>query len=123
MGAEINMGTCKTLYQFWGNKIAQSLFVEGKTIINLASKEYSRCVQEYLTDDIEFITCRFGTLRGGKLTEQGTQVKIARGEMVRFMAENSVDNPCELKNFNRLGYRCCEELSDGTTYTFIREWQ
>jgi hypothetical protein len=121
MGAEINMGACKTLYQFWGGQIAQHLFVESKTIINLASNEYSRCVQEYLADDISFITCRFGVIKSGKIAQQGTQVKIARGEMVRFMAENNIQQPRELKSFDRLGYSFRPELSDEALYTFIRD--
>ena len=123
MGAKINMGIYTNLYQFWGGKIAQSLFVEDKTIINLASAEYSRCVQDYLSQDINFITCRFGSLNGDKFIQKGTQAKIARGEMVRFMAENNIQAPFELKDFNHLGYKFSNELSDNSTYTFITEGQ
>ena len=120
MQAQINMGPCANLYQFWGAKIAQELFVGGKTILNLASKEYSRCVSDYLTEDIRFVTCRFGRLRDGRLVEQGTQVKIARGEMVRFLAENKIEDIEALKAFDRLGYVYESGLSSRDELVFVQ---
>ena len=38
----------KDLYEYWSDKIANSLFEETNLIINLASKEYSKCVEKYL---------------------------------------------------------------------------
>ena len=49
---------------------------------------------------------------------KGTYAKMARGEMVRFMAEKSVRNAEELKNFDRLGYVFREALSTDREYVF-----
>ncbi len=38
------------------------------------------------------ITCVFGELIDGKVKEKGTMVKMARGEMVRYMAENHIED-------------------------------
>ena len=46
---------------------------------------------------------------------------MARGEMVRFMAENHIENPEDLQKFNRLGYRFREDLSSETEYIFERK--
>ena len=46
--------------------------------------------------------------------------KIARGEMVRFMAENSIENPEDIKKFDRLGYAFRHGLSSDTEYIFER---
>ena len=46
---------------------------------------------------------------------------MARGEMVRFMAENNIENPEEIKTFDRLGYKFSENHSDKSTYVFIKE--
>ena len=46
---------------------------------------------------------------------------MARGEMVRFLAEIQAVLPEEAKQFNRLGYRFREELSDASTYVFVKE--
>ena len=47
--------------------------------------------------------------------------KIARGEMVRFMAENSIENPEDIKNFDRLGYSFWSDLSSDAEYVFERK--
>ena len=40
--------------------------------------------------------------------------------MVRFMAENGIENPEEIKGFNRLGYIFRDDLSSETEYVFER---
>ncbi len=44
-------------------------------IVNLASKEYSKCIEKYLTPDINYITCVFGEYKGDKVIEKGTYAK------------------------------------------------
>ena len=111
----------KDLYDYWGQSIAAVLFSETDCVINLASKEYSRCVSRYLSDEIWFLTCVFGERKDGKVVEKGTMCKMARGEMVRSMAQHQLEHPEELKGFDRLGYRFHPEESDDTTYVFIKE--
>ena len=41
--------------------------------------------------------------------------------MVRFMAENSIEDPEEIKNFDRLGYAYRDNLSSETEYIFERK--
>ena len=43
-----------------------------------------------------------------------------RKEMVRFMAENNISKPEEMKQFNRLGYRFADHLSTDMEYVFIK---
>ena len=95
-------------------------FRETDTIINLASKEYSKAVSSYLIPDIRFITCVFGEYKDGKIIEKGTFAKMARGEMVRFMAERRAESPEDMKKFDRLGYRFAPEESDEKTYVFVK---
>ena len=56
----------------------------------------------------------------GKIVEKGTMCKMARGEMVRYMAENEITEPEQLKCFDRLGYGFCSEYSDGNNFVFIK---
>lgn len=93
---------------------------ESRTIINLASREYSRCIEKYLLPEDIFVTCFFGESAGGKLVQKGVYAKMARGEMVRFMAENRIETPEEMKKFNRLGYEFRDDLSDDSTFIFLR---
>lgn len=110
----------KTLYEFWNDKIAKSIFYESHYIINLASKEYSKSISRHLKGNTKIINCIFGQLIHGRVIEKGTLVKMARGEMVRFMAENNIKQVEDIKRFNRLNYVYNEELSDDNTYVFIK---
>ena len=120
MQAKLKVGDAKDLYAFWGNSLAQQLFAQTDSIVNLASKEYSVCVSRYLSPEIRFITCVFGEEKDGKVIEKGTMCKMARGEMVRYLAENQIADPGAIRNFNRLGYRLDEARSDDSTFVFLR---
>lgn len=121
MQAKLNIGENKALYAYWGDRLAQTLLAETDCILNLASKEYSICISKYLPDSVRFITCVFGEEKDGKVIEKGTMCKMARGEMVRFMAEQGIDTPEQIQSFHRLNYRFDETRSDEYTYIFLRE--
>ena len=112
----------KDLYEYWADKIANSLFEETNLIINLASKEYSKCVEKYLKNSpsTKFITCVFGEIKGDKVIEKGTLAKMARGEMVRYLAQNNIYDLEGLKRFDKLGYKYSQEKSNEKTYVFIK---
>ena len=112
----------KDLYEYWTDKIANSLFEETNLIINLASKEYSKCVEKYLKNSpgTKFITCVFGEIKGDKVIEKGTLAKMARGEMVRYLAQNKICDLEGLKRFDKLEYKYSQEKSNEKTYVFIK---
>jgi len=110
----------KDLYAFWHDKLANSIFAETNCVLNLASKEYSLCISRYLPEGARFITCVFGEEQGGKIAEKGTLCKMARGEMVRWLAEHQLKTPEAAKEFCRLGYRYEPYRSDDSTYVFVR---
>mgnify|MGYP000104080688 FL=1 len=74
-----------------------------------------------MTDKDTFITVGFGEWIDGKVKQKGTFAKMARGEMVRFLAENQIQDVELLKEFQALGVSYKEELSNDTTYIFIKE--
>lgn len=119
MQAKLRAGEYKDLYAYWGNSLAKTLFAKTDCIINLASKEYSICVSKYLPENVRFITCVFGEKKNGKVIEKGTMCKMARGEMVRFMAENQIENPEQIKLFDRLDYRFEPALSSDEMFVFL----
>ena len=85
-------------------------------------KPYSAAVSRYLPSTVRFVTCVFAEeLEPGKLVEKGVYVKMARGEMVRFAAENHVSTPEGLQGFQRLGYTFAPQLSNHQQYVFRRE--
>ena len=73
-----------------------------------------------MTDGDTYITCVFGEAAGGRFVTKGTYAKMARGEMVRFMAERKMERPEEVKEFRRLGYVFREDMSTDTEYVFER---
>ncbi len=119
MQAKLKTADAKDLYAFWGDRLSRQLCSETDCIVNLASKEYSTAVAKHLPEDIRFITCFFGEEKDGKVTEKGTACKMARGEMVRFMAENAITDPEMIKTFDRQGYRFRDDLSDRNNFVFV----
>ena len=120
MQAKASINGHKDLYDLWGSRLYQSVRDEDGVIINLASKEYSRCIEKYLTPQDTYITITFCEMSGDKLVTKGTYAKMARGEMVRYMAEKQIKNPADVKNFDRLGYVYRDELSTDLEYVFER---
>ena len=120
MQARLAVDGAKDLYAFWGSSLARQLAAESGCILNLASREYSLCVSKHLEPSVRFITCVFGEETGGRILEKGTLCKMARGEMVRYLAEHRITEPEAAKGFDRLGYRYAPTRSDRNTYVFLR---
>ena len=119
MQAKLSIADAKDLYAFWGNTLADHLAEDTECILNLASKEYSSCISKHLPKNVRFITCVFGEWKDGKIIEKGTLCKMARGKMVRFLAENQITDPEKAKTFAELQYRYSAEHSDENTYVFL----
>ena len=121
MQAKLSVDGHKNLYDFWGEKLAKKLVIDTDLILNLASKEYSKAVHKFLPENIKFVTCTFGENINGKIVEKGTLCKMARGQMVRFLAQNNVTIIDEIKNFNSFGYEFNENYSTNQNLTFIKK--
>lgn len=121
MQAKASIGNAKNLYDYWGNSLYHAVRDESGIIINLASKEYSKCIEKYISQEDTYITITFCELSGDRMVTKGTYAKMARGEMVRYMAENDINEVEELKLFDRLGYVFRDDLSSQTEYVFERK--
>ncbi len=120
MQAKLAAGGAADLYAFWGARLAAQLCAETDCLLNLASKEYSRAVEPHLQPGVRFVTVRFCERAGEKLVEKATLCKMARGRMVRWMAENSVETPEELPAFAESGWRYSAADSAPDTLVFLR---
>lgn len=123
MQAKLKMGNHKDLYAFWGSALADALCEEEDCIVNLASKEYSSCISKHLKEGVTMVNCLFAELDNGKLIEKGTMCKMARGEMVRFMAEHKVQNIEEMKAFDGRNHRYAAEYSTDEQLVFLKKSQ
>lgn len=120
MQAKLKIGQAKDLYAFWGAKLYQKLYEKDQVVINLASKEYAKSITKYLRPHDRFITCIFGEEQADQIVQKATKVKKARGEMVRFLAQNNVTDLEQLKTFDELGYQFDQKRSTATQYIFIQ---
>lgn len=109
-----------SLYHFWGEKLYNAVLDESRIILNLASKEYSKCIERFLKPTDRFITFTFGEWKNDKVIQKGTQAKMARGEMVRYLAAHSIENPEDAKAFDGLGYKFREDLSSEQEFVFLK---
>ena len=86
-----------------------------------ATKEYSRAVLPHLPPSVRVVSCVFGELRpDGKVVEKGTLCKMARGEMVRWLAETGATHPDGLPAFQGLGYRYDPDRSTRARMVFLK---
>lgn len=122
----LEMGTKledKTLYQFWGDSITKNLNrlapKNNRILINLASKEYSKVV-DFKNFKGTVITPDFKEMHKGDYKTIAIFAKKARGLMSRFILENKIENPEEIKAFNIEGYEFNHHLSTETNYVFTR---
>ena len=120
MQAKLDVEGNKDLYGFWGGRLAEQLATETELILNLASKEYSKAVEPWLPRTVRFLTCTFGEENAGKIMEKGTMCKMARGQMLRWMAENQITDPEDLREFHDLEYRFSAEHSSENNYVFVK---
>lgn len=109
-----------SLYKFWGKKIAEAINAEEQeVIVNLASNEYFKAVDKK-TLKAEVITPTFKDFNNGQYKTIMVFAKQSRGAMARYIVENKIENPEELKAFNVGGYRYDENLSKGNDWVFTR---
>jgi len=121
MQAKLKTDNFKNLYEYWKTDLYDFVTADTDTIINLASEEYSKTISKYLKSGVKLITITFTDEINGKLIEKGTKCKMARGEMVRFMAENNIENPNEIKEFDRLNYHYSPQYSTAQNIVFIQK--
>ena len=109
------------LYKFWDDKIYKKLYSEDNIIVNLASEEYAKTVRRFLNEEDIFIDIDFKVNKDGKLKTLATLAKMARGQMVKYIIENKIDNPEDLKNFTFNSFKFCSNLSTPRKFVFIKE--
>lgn len=118
MQAKLTIKNHDNLYDFWGDKIAKELIKDNDLIVNLASKEYSDVIEPYCKQ--RMITIVFGELVHNKIKIKGTLAKMARGALVRFMAEQNIMSIDGIKQFNDHGFKYSEHHSSSQEIVFIK---
>lgn len=124
MGTNIGIARKKNLYDFWQTKITSKLnqeFAENgqKVLVNLASNEYFSAVDTKKLK-ARIITPMFKEHRDGKYQMISFFAKRARGLMSRFIIQNQITDPEEMKAFDLEGYYFNNQLSKDNHWIFTR---
>jgi len=124
MGTKLSNSRGKNLYEFWGERITEAinaqLEAQGDNIlVNLASNEYFKSIRPKLVAG-RIITPQFKERKGGEYKMIGIYAKRARGLLSRFILQNRMENPEEIKKFDVGGYIFNNSLSQADQWVFTR---
>jgi cytoplasmic iron level regulating protein YaaA (DUF328/UPF0246 family) len=124
MGTNIAIARKKNLYEFWKPKITSKLNAElaetgQKELINLASNEYFSAIDTKKLK-ARIITPSFKEHKEGQYQMVSFFAKKARGLMSRFIIQNQITDPEEIKAFDLEGYFFNNQLSKGDNWVFTR---
>jgi cytoplasmic iron level regulating protein YaaA (DUF328/UPF0246 family) len=125
MHARVDTARGKDLYAFWREDLtshinAVTAKLKSPTIINLASGEYWGAVDEKaLTAPV--IQATFKEIKAGKATIVSFLAKKARGMMARYIVQNRLTKPEEIKAFDSEGYAFDTKASDKNVWVFSRK--
>lgn len=121
MDSPLKTSDFHSLYEFWGDRLYRHLTQTDSVIIDLASAQHARSVSRYAVSPVRVIKCWFYEETAQGLREKGVYVKMARGEMVRYLAEIQAEDPDLIKTFSRRNYHFCPDLSNDQNFVFTRK--
>jgi cytoplasmic iron level regulating protein YaaA (DUF328/UPF0246 family) len=124
MGTQFKNPRGNNLYEFWGDKITQSLNRDLKNqksdiLINLASIEYFQSIQKNKLN-ARIITPVFKDQKNDVYKIISFFAKKARGLMSRYIIQSKLTNPEDIKHFDVAGYRFGENASSKDEWIFTR---
>ena len=120
MGTKLSNEKGSDLYDYWGSDISSVLNEdESDLIVNLASNEYSKAIDKK-TLNADILDIVFKEKKGDTYKVIGIYAKRARGLMVNYIIRNRLDKPEDLKNFTDEGYCFDKDLSNDSSWVFLR---
>lgn len=124
MGTKLANRCGNNLYDFWGSTITEmvntAISEQGdNTLINLASNEYYKSIDPKLLN-AEVITPVFKEKRGNSYKIISFSAKRARGMMCRYIIDNRITAPEEIKGFDLDCYDFNGQLSSEREWVFTR---
>ncbi|SLN33400.1 peroxide stress protein YaaA [Roseisalinus antarcticus] len=126
MGSRLKTRRGKSLYDFWGDRIAKALNQQAEDmgtdiLLNCASQEYFGAT-DHKALKLRVITPAFYEDKGGKRQMVSFYAKQARGAMARFAVETRATEPADLEGFETGGYRFDPEASEDGKPVFVRPY-
>ena len=124
MGTQLAFDDYKTLYDFWDTKIMnlllEDLESQNDKLINLASFEYFKSVnkKEFTANIIDI---EFKDFKNDQYKIISFYAKKARGLMSKYIIDNSLSDPDDLKGFDYEGYYYDPVTSSAQKMAFKRD--
>jgi cytoplasmic iron level regulating protein YaaA (DUF328/UPF0246 family) len=124
MGSRLRTKKGRSLYDWWGERLARALNDEARalgtgTLVNCASVEYFSAVDAGALD-LQVITPVFLEDKPEGPRIVSFFAKKARGAMARFIVENRLTDPDQLRAFETGGYAHEPSLSEPGKPAFLR---
>ena len=124
MGSALQTRRGKTLYAFWGDRLARSLASEiashsDPVVVNAASQEYASAVDRKALG-ARVIEVKFLEEKDGRSKIISFFAKRARGALARFAIDNRIERADDLRAFDREGYRLLAGESSADLWVFSR---
>jgi cytoplasmic iron level regulating protein YaaA (DUF328/UPF0246 family) len=125
MGTSLPTRRGKSLYAWWGEKITEMLNADltkqGSDIIfNLASQEYFKSVKTTKLNARVF-SANFFELRNGEYKFISFTAKKARGLLCRYIIDNRIEDPSDVKSFKVDGFKYLKKLSSDQEFIFVKK--
>ena len=124
MGSRLKTQRGKSLYDYWGSTISEALNAQAEqvqtdTLINCASQEYFGAVKpDALT--LNVVTPQFYEDKPGGPKIVSFYAKQARGAMARFIIQNRLTKPEQIRDFDTGGYAYQPDQSTPDRPVFLR---
>ena len=124
MGTKIENKFGKNLYDFWGNELVADLEKDlsnhdSRYIVNCASVEYFKSIDKDSLNG-KVITPVFKEIKEGKARIVSFFAKKARGMMARYIIQNQINDPDQIRKFDLGGYEYNDSLSNTMEPVFTR---
>lgn len=124
MGSRLANPRGRDLYAWWGDRLARALNETAAengsdTVLNCASQEYFGAVDRAALKP-RVVTPVFMEERDCAPRVVSFYAKQARGAMARFVCENRLTDPGDIRAFDAGGYRHAPEMSTDERCVFLR---
>lgn len=125
MGTRLKTPAGRTLYDYWGSEVTNAVNkqlkkTKSKTLLNLASQEYFKVLQD-VDLDAEVVTPVFKDLKNGKYKIISFYAKKARGMMSGYLIRKKITDVAKVKKFNAGGYKYSAAESSDRSLVFLRD--
>ena len=122
----LEMTSQRPVNQFWKDKLTDTLIASVKAddgiLVHLSTEEYEHLFDwKRVMKEVTVIHPLFYVRQGnGRLKMQAVWAKSCRGAMVRYILENSISSPEELRSFSYEGFEYSPLHGEDTFPHFIR---